>query len=323
MKQIFLAKKGKRILARFIDLLILFGSTCLIFFSLIYPNIFNKNQFEANSHEIVRQFKNSELFIVDDVGNYSAKSTLATFKTLDDLNNKDLSFNNVSYKNESLTKSLYDYYTVKFQDFGGIKNLSEEQYKNEILKINSEDSNIKDYDSTYHKITVLDSKKYSETISFFLNNYETACKNLIKNSKINDLTKANQSLLINALLWILPVLFAFSFAFEFIVPVCSNNGETIAKHIFKLGLVTKEGYKVKKRQIFVRFLCYYFIDLLISFATFGGLFLITYTMMLFTKKRRCIHDFVSGTCVINTVNSIIFKDKKEETYYLNRNIRGY
>lgn len=318
MKQIFLAKKGKRILARLIDLIILFFSTFLLFFTLIYPNTFNKEQFNKNSIEIIEYFKDSELFIVDDNGNYSAKSTLASFKKIDDLYNNDLSFNNKEYKNVSLTKSLYDFYTIKYKEYGGVANLNNSQYENEVLLINNSESNIKSYDFNSHTLKMIDSSKEDVTLTYFLNKYESTCKNMIKNSKINDLTNENQKLIFTALSGLLPTLFVFAFIYEFIIPCFSKYGETIGKHIFKIGLVNKDGYEIKKYQLFIRFLAYYFMDILLSAITFGGVFIITYTMMLFTKKRRCIHDFISGTVVINTVNSIIFKNKNEELYYLNK-----
>ena len=318
MKQILLAKKGKRILARFIDLIILFGTTILTFFPFIYPNVFNKIEFDNNSKEIITLYKDCDLFFVDDSGNYTAKSTVGTFKKVTDLYSSNLTFNGTKYENISLTKTLFDYYTVRYDKFGGNSNYDLSNYSKDILKVGSEESNIEFYDSNLDIFTLIDESKESITINFFLNTFDTACKNMISNSKVNELTNRNQYLMLSALAYILIVLGVYSFIFEFLIPLFSPQSKTIGKHIFKLGLVSLDGYQFKKSKLILRWLSYLFIEVILSFLTFGGVFLITYTMMLFTKKRRCIHDFCSGSVVIDSSNSIIFKNEKEEAYFLNR-----
>ena len=318
MKQILLAKKGKRILARFIDLIILFGATIFTFFPFIYPHVFNKTEFDNNSREIVTLYENSDLFFVDKKGNYSAKSTIGTYKKVGDLYSSTLTFNGTKYENVSLAKTLYEYYTIRYSDFGGNSNYNLSSYKKDILKVGNEESNIKEYDSSLHTFTLIDESKETITINYFLNTFDTACKNMISNSKVNELTNKNQTLMLSALSYILIVLAIYSFIFEFLIPLFSPQSKTIGKHILKLGLVNINGYEFKKSKLIIRWLVYLIVEVILSFATFGGVFLITYTMMLFTKKRRCIHDFCAGSVVIDSSNSIIFKNEKEEAYFLNR-----
>ena len=141
MKQLFLAKKSKRIFARAIDLVILLGSTCLIFFTLIYPFIFDKETFDNNSKEAISYYKESSLFLVDDEGNYSGKCTVANFLSIDDLYEKEVTYSNKTYT-ICLTKTLQDYYLNQYEYFVGNKNLSIGEYKKEVLKVGSETSNL-------------------------------------------------------------------------------------------------------------------------------------------------------------------------------------
>ena len=71
-------------------------------------------------------------------------------------------------------------------------------------------------------------------------------------------------------------------------------------------------------MLIVRWLAYILFEILLGFITFGGTLLISYTMFLFIKKRRCIHDFIGKSAVIDSENSMIFESEKEESFYINR-----
>ena len=185
MKNIYLAKKGKRILSRLIDVLITLILTIIIFVSFVLPNVLDTEQLEKNGVEITRLYKESGLFVVDDDGNYNANSAFSNVNKLDDLYILTCEFNGKVYKDISLTYSLYIYYTTKFSDYGNQFNLSFDSYKSDILKIGSAESNIADYDEVNNKLILIDSEKENVTINYFVNAYSKACKNLISNSKIN------------------------------------------------------------------------------------------------------------------------------------------
>lgn len=320
MKEIYLAKKSKRMLARLIDFLIILILSCVIFFPLIFPAAFNSNEFEQNSNEIINLYKDSSLFLVDEQGNYSGKSAAASFDTINDLYLKEnVTFNNVK-ENISLTESLESFYLTKYQEYGGNLNLTISSYESEILKVGSEESNINSYDIINHTFILHDESKSTTTLNYFLNIYENTCKFVISNSKISELTSNNQKLVLYSLLYFIPVICGFSLIFDLIIPLCNTYGQSIGKMIFKLGIISSEGYILKKYYLIPRQLTYIILEVILGIASFGGTFLITYTMFLFTKKRRCIHDYLSNSVVIDLTRSIIFKNQKEENYYLNRMI---
>lgn len=316
MKRIYLAKKGKRILARLIDLLITLILTLVIFVFIILPNVLDKEKIEDNSQEIIRLYRDSELFLVDDDGNYSAKVGFGNVDSIEKLYSVTCDFKGTSYE-VSLTESLYNFYTTKFSLYGNSYNLTVDTFKTEILKVGTEESNIKDYDVLNNKLLLIDDSKANVTVEYFVNMYASTCESLISNSKINTLTSENQKLVLGTLWYLVPVVLVLTFVLEFLIPFFSPCCETIGKHIFKLGVLYHEGYRLNKLRLLVRWFVYAVFELVLGILTFGAIFLITYTMFLFCKKRRCLHDQIAKTVVIEKQGSIYFASPKEEAFYIN------
>ena len=108
--------------------------------------------------------------------------------------------------------------------------------------------------------------------------------------------------------------------FFLVVPLCFKNGETLGKLMFKLCLANKLGYRYSKIQLIPRFLLsmavililYFFVGInLISLGIITFLALGSYTMTIFTKDHKALHDFVAGTIVVDKVHSEIFKNYDE------------
>lgn len=317
MKRIYLAKKGKRVLARIVDLLITFALTIFIFLVFVFPVSLDSERLNENGEKIITLYKETGLFIVDEAGNYNANCAFQNITKLEDLYSVNCTFNGKEYSDISLTKSLYIYYTTQFANYGNQFNLSVDAYKSQILKIGSAESNIADYDVENNKLILIDEEKQTTTINYFVDVYASACKNLISNSEINTLTNENQKILLDSIIWIIPVLLCVTFIFELLIPLLSPCCETIGKHLFKLGVLSHDGYRLKKGKLILRWLCYVLIEVVVGCLTFGATVLITYTMFLFTKKRRCMHDYVAKTVVIEKSGSIYFASKEEETFYIN------
>ena len=100
------------------------------------------------------------------------------------------------------------------------------------------------------------------------------------------------------------------------IPLFSKRNETIGKYIFKLGVISKDGYSLKKIWIFIRWLSYLVIELVGGFLTMGGTILISYTMLIFNKKKRTIHDYIGNSIVINKEESFYFNSYEEEKYLM-------
>ena len=116
--------------------------------------------------------------------------------------------------------------------------------------------------------------------------------------------------------------YTVSFSIFFIlVPLLFKNGETFGQKSLGLGLVTKDGYDVRKRQIVLRQLfLFVYVGLtsfyigvgLTSFATLGLAVFIYFLAAFISKTNRSMADYLSYTYLIDTKNSVWFKDKAEE-----------
>ena len=111
------------------------------------------------------------------------------------------------------------------------------------------------------------------------------------------------------------------FIFYFVIPLIFKNGESLGKLIMHTCLVNKLGYAYNKLGLIIRFLIpallvgivLVFMGLsLISLLILSGIILISYLMVIFTKDHKAIHDYLSGSLVIDKKESTFFKDATEE-----------
>ena len=142
MKNIILARKGTRILARAIDFSIVLVLTLILFLGAIFPLKFDQEKFENNNVQIIELYEKSDLFIVDENGNYNAKSAFSNIKELKDVYAFNADFGGNTYKDISLTKSLYNFYTNNFNKYSCLENLTNEIFESSILKVCNQESNI-------------------------------------------------------------------------------------------------------------------------------------------------------------------------------------
>ncbi len=317
MSKIYLAKKSKRIFARLVDVLILFVLTLGTFFALT-PLTFDSKTYNENVNSSLIYYENSGLYLKKKNGYFSFTSII-DFNTIESLTNFEYEEGETK-TNINMLKSLYTFYTEKYVDYDGTYNLSLDTFKTNILKINSEVSNIKDFIVTENNvnITLIDETLDKTTILFICDTFSKAADIVNKCSAVQAIENENKQILLNSILYVFPCLFFYCFILEFLIPVCSKHGETIGKYIFKLMVISKDGYELKKIYYLPRFLSYLIIEVILSFVTIGGTFLISYTMFQFTKKRRCIHDYLSKSCVVDKELSFVFKNKKIEEAYKNK-----
>ena len=105
--------------------------------------------------------------------------------------------------------------------------------------------------------------------------------------------------------------------FYLMFPLILKNGQTLGKRIFSLGVVSAKGYRIKPWQTIVRFFVFV-AEIAVSLYTFLGAILISYTLMIFSKKNRSVHDFIAGTSVINLKSSLVFDNEDDEAAYRRR-----
>lgn len=106
--------------------------------------------------------------------------------------------------------------------------------------------------------------------------------------------------------------FGFSgLIYFFITPLIFRNGETIGMKLMHVGLVTKDGYQVKKVQVFLHSL-FNFCELFIGQFTYFLFYLVDYVLIIINKEHRSIADFIAVTKMIDTKNSVWFVSKDVE-----------
>ena len=315
MKNIVLARKLYRILAGLIDLLIIAIISVILFLTWIYPVSFDRKGYEANTRAMVNALNESGLYICSEDGSYCGKTRFDAARTYDGIFHCDLTWSNEVYKDNCLTKDLYLYYTTLFTKFGATENMTTEAYESSVLKINTTESNIKSFDTSTYTFELMDESRNNITLEFFLTAYETAAKAVEKSTAVTNYTSKNRTIMLKSIVLVIPVIAAVSFVFAFLIPLFSPHNETIGKYIFKLGVLSKDGYKLNKLFLIPRWLCYTVIEVLLGIATFAGTFLISYTMFMFTKKRRCMHDFFGNSVVYDKTTTIYFDSPKEEEFY--------
>lgn len=317
MKKIVLGKLWKRVLARLIDTVILLGASCLLFFTAVYPNTFDESSYYNNLTQTGMIYDESGLFVKSSSGTYVSKNSFSSISTKDELTKAEVYVDNEKFT-INLTGSLYSFYTEKVINFGSKYNFSFDVFKSEILKVGDANSNIKDFkiidDNFVYEL--IDEKDEYTTVSFVIDCFSTATGLVDSSSRITELSQKNNKIMQNTLIWLIPIVICFSVIFDLLIPLFSKNNESIGKYIFKLGIISKDGYKLKKYFIITRWLSYLIIEVFLGVLTFLGTVLISYTMMMFNKKKRVIHDYFANSIVIDKTQSIWFDSPEEERYLM-------
>jgi uncharacterized RDD family membrane protein YckC len=110
--------------------------------------------------------------------------------------------------------------------------------------------------------------------------------------------------------------------FFFILPLTLKDGQTIGKKIFKLAVLGKSGYSATPFEKFAHCFWLFFLgmfpmwpNLLLGVLTYGMIAMIDYLVLTASKDRRCLHDKMSGTQVVDAVESKWFASLAAEKHY--------
>ena len=100
--------------------------------------------------------------------------------------------------------------------------------------------------------------------------------------------------------------------FFLLIPSLLPHGQTLGKKLFSLGVTDISGYKVKYWQLFVRYFSLLVLEILLSFVTSFLALFVSFTIAMFSKKGRALHDFVARTRVVDLKESTIYLNSEEE-----------
>jgi len=320
MKLITLANMWKRIGAAFIDFLLIAGTSALVFMLAIFPNVLDATAYTENQNKVALFELESGLYQEYGGSYVEAPTDVGTFTTVSDLSSIDLTYETYTIKGVSLLGCLRSFYLGNASSYEAA-NLSESVFENSILEVGTPASNIASVVETdgVYSLTMIDSSEESTTVDFVTAAYATALGVVTSSTKIATPNDANDAAMVNALLYIIPTVLGASFLFMLLIPLLAPNGQTIGKFIFKLVVLEKDGYQLKRGWLVLRYLSYSILELLLGFASFGATFLISYSMFMFTKKRRCLHDYLCNSVVASGPDSLWFKDRGEEADFHEQN----
>lgn len=165
--------------------------------------------------------------------------------------------------------------------------------------------NIDENNNYTTKPTILETT-YKE---FYEDQLLIAISQLNKNDLVLDLSR------FNTIFTIITIVSSASISliiFYLIIPLLFKNGETLGKKLLSVGLVSaKDGFRVKKSQIIIRFLSFYLLEVVLSIFTIGIPLIISFSLMFFTKKGTALHDYLSATICVDKKQSVIYKDYDE------------
>ena len=315
-KLITLPSIWKRIGAHAIDLGCIMLVSLVSFFSFVLPSSLDQNEYKALAEEVRQGELESSLFVeyrdtfaVNPVGAFS-------FKTLSSLTEAEQTYGDQT-KKIYLLDNLHTFYTQKYSRFGGT-NLSEGVFESEILNLKSETSNIASFyqnENSHYAVTLIDENKASTAVEHVLSRYKEAIDVVERSPKVKGPNDKGNRMMLFAIAMILPCLFISAFIFTFLIPLFLPNSKTLGKLALHLVVLRKDGYKLNKWWLLPRFLTYALVELIGGILSFGGTFLISYTMTMFNKKHRAIHDFAGNSIVADEKESLFFENRYEEELY--------
>ena len=90
-----------------------------------------------------------------------------------------------------------------------------------------------------------------------------------------------------------------------------RNRYTLGRLTYKIGLVNKDVLHVSFGQFTLVFLIIFFLEIALSFVTFGIPIIFSFTMSLVTKKKQYFHDYLLGIEEVDLQDNQVYYSKDE------------
>lgn len=117
------------------------------------------------------------------------------------------------------------------------------------------------------------------------------------------------------------------FIFELVFPLIFKRGrKTLGKLIFKIAVVDNRGLSASLPRFLARFGLFFIVEVILGIVTFAIPLIVSFTMMVFSKRNQSFHDYVAGTIVVEgPMTSICMneeeylkKHEKDQNFILNK-----
>ncbi len=264
--------------------------------------------YKSNSKELDEIKLDSGLFFKDQDG---LVRDVVTIYNLDTTTNS-------SVVEKEVVKSINNFFT--YVD----NSLSHELYESIILEFNElrlDDELIYSYEGNAYKLfilendeviknnqTVIPSKAYISFYKNYIDNYALGYFHS-KIERVIDLEKYFSYVMAGEV--VVGVLFAAIINYYVFPLIFRRNRSTLGRLTYKIGLVNKDVLHVSFKQFTLRFLIIFFLEIALSFVTFGIPLIFSFTMSLVTKKKQYFHDYLLGIEEVDLQDNKVFYSKDE------------
>ena len=111
----------------------------------------------------------------------------------------------------------------------------------------------------------------------------------------------------------LPIAYTLSAVLTFLVPplIFRRGRKTLGKLLYRVGLIDKRLLSPSAGRYMGRFAILFFLELVLSFFTFGIPFILSFTLMAFSKRKQGFPDFAMSLIEIDTSKANIYFNKYE------------
>ncbi len=174
-------------------------------------------------------------------------------------------------------------------------------------------------DETHQKIIPQESAGAKELYTFYSNVMANNAYKYLINNEIY--IKASRTINLNFIFFdlLLPIVLSTTI-FELIIPLCFSRGKkTLGKLAFKLSVVDVRGLSCPWPRYLLRFTIFLFLEIIMSVVLFIPL-IVSFSMMVFSKRGQSFHDYVCNTYVVEASSSSICKTEEEYIAKHNRDV---
>lgn len=339
-KHIFAPKLYIRFFSFLVDALLFFILTFILTF-FVFNNVFSPTEYNKLLQETLVY---SNLYVLNDNNVYSQLNNGTVEEYKDIVESYYLTFEDRSNdENDKVNYFESDFY----KEHGGIRNpLTIEEYNEKILMAGEEESYF-EYDVengvidktklAVIKPTYLKENYEEQTLEFVSDDYKGAfisfytsqyknCFTDLYNDQFyvdarNEINRLSQNNL--GLSCLIPSVLIY-----FIIPFFNVGNKSIGRTIFRLGLCSMDGFKIKNYQVAIRalpslilsILPFFIGDLMILLSICFGYILISACSTIIVSDNVSVVDFISMTRVVDLKTSKIFRNsddlkEKEDLIY--------
>lgn len=142
------------------------------------------------------------------------------------------------------------------------------------------------------------SNAFNDLSSFLLVNNETLANAYSKLNFYNQIERFISILIVSVVLYI-------------VIPLILKNGQTIGKKVLKVYVVEcdKEGLSLSTSKLLLREGTFVVVEVILSMFTYSIPLILSLIVLVATKNRVSLHDVVSRTMVIDTLEDIPEKEE--------------